>query len=262
MRDQYAELLRPRSHFPSRREQMSLLSTSKLSAGLWVPEALQKQCSSQPSAARTPLAGHKTACRILASPALTASRHGASTSRPRASAVVAAAVAASPQMAAPPAAETARTVVQLVGSGTLSTLDSSTGAPIGTYITYVLDLQGLPILRLRKDAVHTRNLKANPTCSLFILAPLQPVRSVARITLIGAVEEVSDEEKANAQERHAAANADSIGVDAPQPDDVFMRLRISKTFYVGGLGSVRSPRRGNTESMLRKPLISCVHPKM
>jgi len=151
-----------------------------------------------------------------------------------------AAVAEAPApVSAPPSAETARTIVELVGSGTLSSLDSS-GIPLGTYVTYVLDQAGLPMLRLRKDAMHTRNLAANPACSLFVHAPLQPVRSVARITLIGTVEPLSEEERVEAQQQHAAIHADAIGVDSPQPDDVFMRLNVSKTFYVGGLGTVRA----------------------
>lgn len=140
-------------------------------------------------------------------------------------------------VSAPPSAETARTIVELVGCGTLSTIDSS-GTPLGTFVSYILDDSGLPLLRLRSDAVHTKNLQGNPSCSLFVHAPVQPIRSVARVTLIGTVEEISEDEMAVARELHAAANAGAIGVDAPRRDDIFMRLKVSKAFYVGGLGAV------------------------
>jgi putative heme iron utilization protein len=151
----------------------------------------------------------------------------------------------------PSTAETARTSMELVGSGTLSTLDAS-GTPLGTFASYVLDAEGLPLLRLRRAAVHTQNLRANAACSLFVHAPLQPVRAVARVTLIGTAEEITGEEKEAAQLKHAAANSDAIGVDAPRDDDVFMRLNPVRAFYVGGLGTVR---KRNESLELRSALL-------
>lgn len=67
----------------------------------------------------------------------------------------------------PKSAETARTVVDIVAHGTLCTVGED-GLPLGTYCNYVLDDQGMPVLRLRADAVHTANLKRSPKCSLFV----------------------------------------------------------------------------------------------
>ncbi len=52
--------------------------------------------------------------------------------------------------------------------------------------------QGQPILRLRADAVHTANLKRDSKCSLFVQPGEHPARLLARVTLIGAVEPVSE----------------------------------------------------------------------
>lgn len=52
--------------------------------------------------------------------------------------------------------------------------------------------QGQPILRLRADAVHTANLKRDAKCSLFVQPGEHPARLLARVTLIGAVEPVSE----------------------------------------------------------------------
>jgi hypothetical protein len=87
----------------------------------------------------------------------------------------------------PASAETARTVVDLVAHGTISTIGED-GVPLGTFAAYVLlGNDGQPILRLRADAVHTANLLREPRCSLFIVPDDRPARLLARVTLIGKV---------------------------------------------------------------------------
>lgn len=76
--------------------------------------------------------------------------------------------------------------MDLMTHGTLSTVGED-NLPLGTYASYVLDSQGQPILRLRKEAVHTQNLLRNPQCSLFIQPDDMPARILARATLIGKV---------------------------------------------------------------------------
>ncbi len=95
----------------------------------------------------------------------------------------------------PTAAETARTIVDLVAHGTLCTLGED-GVPLGTYASYVLDAAGQPILRLRADAVHTANLKRDAKCSLFVQPGERPASLLARVTLIGEVEPISEGEGA------------------------------------------------------------------
>ena len=84
----------------------------------------------------------------------------------------------------PSSSETARSILELVSHGTLSTLGAD-GVPLGTYASFVLDAQGQPILRLRADAVHAANLRANPRCSLFVQPDRGPGRLLARATLVG-----------------------------------------------------------------------------
>ena len=80
----------------------------------------------------------------------------------------------------------ARTIVSLATHGTLATVGEDS-VPLGTYASYVLDGDGQPILRLRKDAVHTANLLRHPCCSLFVQPADMPARLLARATLIGQV---------------------------------------------------------------------------
>lgn len=135
---------------------------------------------------------------------------------------------------APSSAETARTIVDLVAHGTLCTLGED-GVPLGTYVSYVLDASGQPILRLRADAVHTANLKRDAKCSLFVQPGEHPARLLARVTLIGAVEPVSAELAESAAAAHNTLHAGGMGVDAPQPTDLYYRLAVDRCFYVGQL---------------------------
>lgn len=145
-----------------------------------------------------------------------------------------AAAPAAPAGPHPTAAETARTIVDLVAHGTLCTLGED-GIPLGTYVSYVLDQEGQPILRLRADAVHTANLGRDGQCSLFVQPGEHPARLLARVTLIGKVEPVTPEVAATAAELHGTLHAGGVGVDAPAPSDLYCRLVVDRCFYVGQL---------------------------
>jgi hypothetical protein len=92
------------------------------------------------------------------------------------------------------------------------------------------------LLRLRAAAVHTRNLALAPRASLFVQPPDRPARLLARATLIGTATPVSAEEAADAALRHALLHPGGAGVDAPAPDDAYLRLTVESCFYVAGLG--------------------------
>ena len=51
------------------------------------------------------------------------------------------------------------------------------------------------------------------------------------------VEQLGIEEAEDACARHAQLHFGGVGVDAPQPSDLFYRLRVEKCFYVGGMGA-------------------------
>lgn len=139
-----------------------------------------------------------------------------------------------PYIEPPSSAETARTIVDLVAHGTLcTTCDDS--VPLGTYASYVLDEAGQPVLRLRADAAHTANLQRSPLCSLFVQPGEHPTRLLARVTLIGNVEPVSEEVAAKAADLHAALHAGGMGVDAPCSNDLYYRLKVDRVFYVSEL---------------------------
>ncbi len=51
------------------------------------------------------------------------------------------------------------------------------------------------------------------------------------------VEKVDDATAEEAARRHGQLHFGGVGVDAPQPTDLFYRLIVERCFYVGGMGS-------------------------
>lgn len=114
----------------------------------------------------------------------------------------------------PSAAETARTIVDIVSEGTLSTL-SPDGVPVGSPVSYIVDKQGATWIALSSQSPEARNLKANSKCSLMIQPRDYPARAVAAVTIIGSVQVDQQEQAAG------------------------LRLNVDKALYYGGLDQVR-----------------------
>lgn len=65
----------------------------------------------------------------------------------------------------PSITDKARTVADVCTSGTLCTTsvqEGVMGSPFGSYVDYILDENGWPVLLLSKQSIHTVNLMANP----------------------------------------------------------------------------------------------------
>jgi putative heme iron utilization protein len=54
---------------------------------------------------------------------------------------------------------------------TISTAASTSGFPLGSIVEYGLDAQGRPIFSLSSLSGHTRDIRANPRCSLTVTSP-------------------------------------------------------------------------------------------
>ena len=81
----------------------------------------------------------------------------------------AAAPAASSSQARPSSEACARTLVDICDRGTLATTTEDAW-PMGTHAAYLLDKEGQPLLRLRKDAAHTMHVQRDARCSLYVQA--------------------------------------------------------------------------------------------
>lgn len=90
----------------------------------------------------------------------------------------------------PTPAETAKTIVNIVSEGTLSTI-SGHGAPLGAPVAFALDRDGHPIIRVPVSSPQHENITRNNHVSLFVQPPSFPARAVASVALVGTAEEAS-----------------------------------------------------------------------
>jgi putative heme iron utilization protein len=102
---------------------------------------------------------------------------------------------------------------------------------------YAIDEQGRPIFLISTMAMHTQNLKGDPRASLLVTQhedggdPL----GASRVTLVGNVLPVPEEQVTAAREIYLARHANSkYWVDFE--DFAFYRLDVVDVYYVGGFG--------------------------
>jgi heme iron utilization protein len=122
--------------------------------------------------------------------------------------------------------------------GVLSTYSAHRpGFPFGSVVPYALDERGRPLFLISAMALHTQNLRADPRASLFVQEPgadRDPL-SGARVTVIGAVTPLAEEERASARalylERQPQARA-----WADFQDFAFYRMDVAAMYFVGGFG--------------------------
>ena len=96
------------------------------------------------------------------------------------------------------AAHAARSLWHGRFQGVLSTLSvEHAGHPFGSVVPYCLDGDGLPLLLLSHLAQHTRNLVADPRCSLTIAEPVAgDLQRSGRLTCIAECVPLSGDERA------------------------------------------------------------------
>lgn len=152
--------------------------------------------------------------------------------------------------------EKARTVASVCTSGTLCTVshhDGIEGAPFGSFVDYVLDDEGNPVLLMNDMSMHTLNIAKNslgntgedgtsPLVTLFTQlnsggGGSKTAQDVSRCSLTCRVEKIEDhaEDMALLRMRYSLthAYADQV-MDSPKFS--FYRLIPEKIYYVGGFG--------------------------
>ncbi|WP_433973588.1 HugZ family protein [Tunturiibacter lichenicola] len=143
-----------------------------------------------------------------------------------------------PPVPEPTHAERSRTLMHLSSVATLSTVSrKQPGFPFGSLMPYALDAAGRPLFLISTMAMHTQNLKADPRASLFVSQPAADgdVLGAARVTLVGNVTQLTDEEKTEVREIYLKAHPNSqYWVDFT--DFAFFRLEPVDVYYVGGFG--------------------------
>lgn len=141
----------------------------------------------------------------------------------------------------PEDAALARRLVEACKTATLATLtrdDASAPYPFGSLVAVATDAQVRPLLLLSKLAEHTKNLDACPRASLLFADPssTDPLAS-PRVTLLGHVRRVPDDEVAAARDAYLARHPEAAKW-AAFADFAFHRLEIETIRFVVGFGKM------------------------
>jgi len=146
---------------------------------------------------------------------------------------------AGPPPPEPTHAERSRTLVANGTRGSLSTLAvDPAGYPYGSVASYALDGPGNPLFFISLMAEHTQNAIHDPRASLLVIEPApegaDPL-AFGRVTLLGLLTAVTDEERPAVRDFYLAANPSS-GYYIDFADFGFYRLDVQSVRYVGGYG--------------------------
>ena len=122
---------------------------------------------------------------------------------------------------------------------TMSPMDHRrAGWPVASLVDFATDSEGTPIFSLSPMAMHTRNMKYDPRCSLVVEMPGWRGLASARVTLFGTVKKVPDElqdmTRALFQKKHPA----EVGSYGTSQFTMFALADIVDVYFVGGYGTV------------------------
>jgi putative heme iron utilization protein len=137
----------------------------------------------------------------------------------------------------PTHAEYARSLAATYIRGTLSTLDEE-GYPFGSVVLYVLDDRGQPVMLLSELAEHTKNIRRDGRASVLVSSTVMPgddPMALPRVTLVGSLAPVADEERAALQERFLEAHPSAESY-VSFGDFGWWRLAPDSIRFVGGYG--------------------------
>lgn len=130
----------------------------------------------------------------------------------------------------------ARRFVRAQHAGVLSTLSKRlAGYPFGSVAPFVTDHSGCPILLISSLAEHTRNLDADPRCSL-IVQPFSPdMQSTGRVTIIGNASRLTDKDALGPRYLRFHPQAQAYFA---MHDFSFYRIEPVRVRWIGGFGKI------------------------
>jgi putative heme iron utilization protein len=142
--------------------------------------------------------------------------------------------------------EKARTVTSVCTSGTLCTVSGSDGiqgAPFGSYVDYVLDDDGNPVLLMNEMSMHTVNIFENKDGMVTLFTQLQSKtgsgagQDISRCSVTGTIAKIdpkaADMDAIRMRYSITHSYADQV-MDSPK--FAFYRLTPCKIYFVGGFG--------------------------
>ncbi|WP_460448388.1 HugZ family pyridoxamine 5'-phosphate oxidase [Alsobacter sp. SYSU BS001988] len=129
----------------------------------------------------------------------------------------------------------ARRLMRTSRYGSLATLDPATGGPYASLVSVAADVDGAPLLLISRLAVHTRNIEAQPACSL-LLADVGAGDPLVhpRVSVTATAEKTQDP----AARRRFLAQNPGAGFYADFADFAFYRLAVRGGHLVAGFGRI------------------------
>ncbi|XP_038713179.1 uncharacterized protein LOC120007083 [Tripterygium wilfordii] len=111
------------------------------------------------------------------------------------------------------------------------------GYPFGSLVDFVPDLMGHPIFSFSPLAIHTRNLLADPRCTLVVQIPGWSGLSNARVTIFGDVYPLPEHEQEWAHKQYIAKHQQ--GPSQQWGNFYYFRMQnIRDVHFIGGFGTV------------------------
>lgn len=113
----------------------------------------------------------------------------------------------------------------------------SEGYPFGSLVDFASDSMGHPVFSFSQLGIHTRNLLANPRCTLVVQIPGWSGLSNARVTIFGDVFPLPEDQQEWAHKQYIAKHQ-----QAPSQQwgnfYYFRMQNISDIYFIGGFGTV------------------------
>ncbi|MBI5330472.1 MAG: DUF2470 domain-containing protein [Betaproteobacteria bacterium] len=130
----------------------------------------------------------------------------------------------------------ARRFVRGQHSGVLSTVSQRVeGFPFGSVAPFVTDASGCPVILISTLAEHTKNLAADPRCSL-IVQPYSPdMQTVGRATVIGRAAPLPDKDALGPRYLRFHPQAEAYFA---MHDFQFWRIEPVRVRWIGGFGRI------------------------
>ncbi|KAK4772528.1 hypothetical protein SAY86_014303 [Trapa natans] len=122
------------------------------------------------------------------------------------------------------------------------------GYPFGSLVDFAPDSTGHPIFSFSPLAIHTRNLLADPRCSLVVQIPGWSGLSNARVTIFGDVYPLPENQQEWAHKQYIAKHQQ--GSSQQWGNFYYFRMQnISDIYFIGGFGTVAWVDVGEYEAL-------------
>ncbi len=130
----------------------------------------------------------------------------------------------------------ARRFTRALQQGVLSTLSRRLeGFPFGSVAPFVLDHAGRPLLLISELAEHTRNLLADPRCSLIVQPFIPDMQTAGRVTLMGRARRLPDKDSLGPRYLRYHPQAQTYFA---MHDFSFWVIEPVRIRYIGGFGRI------------------------